>query len=566
MPGWSAKSKHMRRVVLAIPGFNQGRGKRGAWFAWTPKTEDFFRRFYRGWYTVKYEIFEPESEFPLSDGELHHLTQEIISREHAYFSSLYFQEALSGRGKSLRNEGLRGLFLYLMLVLALKFFWIIILLRPQTLVANFINYLHLRIVGRTTKTIASFWQRGEETELAKALNEAKEIYRRLDSDPSRAEPLRKYQYLRDYFKKRRREERKERKAEAYELVEEAYRDVISQLTGDSLLLKIVPKGTGERIINFFHITLRLPYPDNIYAVRNLYQNLSLLSSISQSKVIGRTGRVDGNNLEMFLLRTKAGGGIVIPCPGENVLSLVFQAETFENIQRRNLPLEAVLYVGRDEEKEALLGFNSTNAEKLGSEKMKETGMRIQNALLDTFRQQDSLISYYFRELPSVYGKWMWRDPMYLWYKLVHLGFPWLFVSRGVPGMAIIACTWIFWDSLWNSQRAARWRDYFQNLLEGVDKAYHNMNLRVMVHSGLGEVNAAIRAGGSESYRDVLEKIEEYHFPRKFRDMVLLNSITMETAQLKDFQREANDFTTLPIPTFCYDKTQNKIKSLGEVLE
>jgi hypothetical protein len=93
-----------------------------------------------------------------------------------------------------------------------------------------------------------------------------------------------------------------------------------------------------------------------------------------------------------------------------------------------------------------------------------------------------------------------------------------------------------------------------------------MNLRVMVHSGLGDVNVAIRAGGPESYRDVLEKIEEYHFPRKFRDMVLLNSITMETAQLKDFQREANDFTTLPIPTFCYDETQNRIKSLGEVLE
>lgn len=566
MPSWSVKSKHIRRVVLVVPGFNQGRGKRGAWFAWTQKTEDFFRRFSQSWYTVKYEIFEPESEFPLSDGELQFLTQEISSREQAYSTLLYFQEILGGMGKSLRKEGIRGLFLYLMMILSIKQFWIIILLRPQTLLANFTNYLHLKIVGRTRKIVASFWQRGEDPELIKALNEAKEIYRRLDSDPSRAEPLRKYQHLRDYFKKRRREEKKKEKAEVYELVEEGYRDIISQLTGESLLLKIVPKGTRERIINFFHITEKFPYPDNIFAVRNLYRNLSSPTSISQSKVIGRTERVDGNNLEMFLLRTKEGGGIVIPCPGENILSLVFQAETFENIQRRNLPLEAVLYVGRDEEKEALLGFNPINSKEFHLEKRKETGMRIQNALLDTFRQQDSLISYYLRELPAVYGKRMWRHPFYLWYNLVHLGFPWLFISHGIPAFAIVACTWIFWDSLSASQQRIRWRDYFQNLIEGVDKAYHNMNLRVMVHSGLGEVNATIRAGGAEGYRDVLEKIEEYHFPRKFRDMVLLNSITMESTQLKDFQREANDFTTLPVPTFCYDEAKNKIKSLGEVLE
>jgi len=117
--------------------------------------------------------------------------------------------------------------------------------------------------------------------------------------------------------------------------------------------------------------------------------------------------------------------------------------------------------------------------------------------------------------------------------------------------------------LWNSQDQVRWRNYFDNLLEGIDKAYHNMNLKIMVHSGLGEVNAAIKTTGPASYRDVLEKIEEYHFPRKFRDMVLLNAITQETTQLKDFQKEANDFTTLPIPAFCYEENENQIKSLGK---
>jgi len=565
MPGWSVKSKHIERVVLVLPGFNQGRGKRGAWFAWTEKTEDFFRRFSRGYYTVKYAVFEPKSEYPLSDGELQHLTEEISSRENAYSTLLHFEETLGGMGRSLRNQGIRGLFLYLMMVLSVKQFWIIILLWPQTFLANFINYFRLRIVRRTRKVISSFWQRGKDPALMGALNEAKEIYRSLDLNLSRAEPLRKYQYLRDYFKRRRGEETDPEKARVYELVEEAYRDIIAQLTGESLLLKIVPRGIGERIINFFHITEQFPYPDNIFAVRNLYRSLSLPTSISESKVVGRNEKVEANSLEMFLLHTKSGEGIVIPCPQESALSLIFRAETFESIQRRNLPLEVVLYVGKEEEREALLGFNPLSPKQLSSKRMEDTGMRIQNALLDTFRQEDSLLSYYFRELPSVYRKWRWKHPLYLWNNLVHLGFPWLFISHGIPAFAIVACTWIFWDSLWNSQDGVRWQSYFQNLLEGVDKAYHNVNLRVMVHSGLGDINVTIKEGGSESYRDALERIEEYHFPRKFRDMVLLNSIAIETSQLNDFQREANDFTTLPLPTFCYDETQNKIKPLGEIL-
>ena len=563
MPRWSVKSKHKRRVVLVLPGFNQGRGKRGAWFAWTEKTEDFFRRFSHGWYTLKYDIFSPESEFPLSEGELQHLTEEINSSQQAYTSLLHFQEVMGGMGSSLRKRGIRGLFLYLMMVLSVKQFWIIILLWPQTFLTNFVNYFRWRRVRRTGNIVSSFWQRGEKEELVEVLTEAKELYARLDNDSSRAEPLRKYQYLRDYFKKRRREEKEKEKASSYELLEQAYRDIISQLTGDSLLLKIVPKTMRERIVDFFHVTQQFPYPDNIFAVRNLSRDLSLPTPIPQSEVIGRDTKVEGNNLEMFLLRTKAGEGIVIPCPSENVLSLVFRAETFENVQRKNLPLEVVLYVGREEEKKSLLDPNSVDTGESNTSGMERVGIRLQNALLDTFRQEESLTSYYFRELPAVYGKQRWRHPLYLWGNLVHLGFPWLFISHGIPAFAVVACTWIFWDYLWNSQDQVRWRNYFNNLLEGIDKAYHNMNLRVMVHSGLGEVNAAIKTTGPASYRDILEKIEEYHFPRKFRDMVLLNAITQETTQLKDFQKEANDFTTLPIPAFCYEENENQIKSLGE---
>jgi len=346
--------------------------------------------------------------------------------------------------------------------------WIIILLWPQTFLTNFVNYFRWRRVRRTGNIVSSFWQRGEKEELVEVLTEAKELYARLDNDSSRAEPLRKYQYLRDYFKKRRREEEKKEKTSSYELVEQAYRDIISQLTGDSLLLKIVPKTMRERIVDFFHVTQQYPYPDNIFAVRNLSRDLSLPTPIPQSEVIGRDTKVEGNNLEMFLLRTKAGEGIVIPCPSENVLSLIFRAETFENVQRKNLPLEVVLYVGREEEK-ALLDSNSVDTGGLNTSGMEKVGIRLQNALLDTFRQEESLISYNLRELPAVYSKQRWRHPLYLWGNLVHLGFPWLFISHGIPAFAVVACTWIFWDYLWNSQDQVRWRNYFNNLLEGIDK-------------------------------------------------------------------------------------------------
>ncbi|MBC7188910.1 hypothetical protein H5U35_01675, partial [Candidatus Aerophobetes bacterium] len=172
---------------------------------------------------------------------------------------------------------------------------------------------------------------------------------------------------------------------------------------------------------------------------------------------------------------------------------------------------------------------------------------------------------YLRELPSVYRKLRWTHPLYLWTTLVHLGFPWLFISHGIPAFAIVACTWIFWDYLWACQDGRRWQGYFQNLIEATDKAYHNVYLRVMVHSALGEVNRVIREENAEAYRDVLEKIEEFHFPRKLRDFILLNNIVKETPQLDDFKKEANDFTTLPLPVFCYDSEKDRIKTLREIL-
>lgn len=564
MPTWTLGTEHIRRPVLVIPGFNQGRSKRGAWFAWTEQSLDFFKKFPRkGWNTVEYEIFEPDSDFPLSEAEIKHLAYEIAQEDRGYSKMVDFTETLFG-GKIRRMTGVRGLGLYLMMILATNQWWIIILLRPWMFLTNFVNALRGRLANRAVKkTVHLFVERGKDIYIKKALNEANRVYQELHID----EPLKKYQYLRNLFKRKRKEEMHPEQKRAYELIEEAYRDIISYLLGDSLLIKLVPLNIFQRILQLVHITEQIPLPNNVFAVRNLSKELKIASGNNSHHIVGQR-RVDGNNLEMFLLWRKDKDPVIVPAE-ENFFSRIYSSfireTTFsrtDTVQARNYPLQIDLYVGTEREKEALLGINPIEPEDFNSEIMRNTRIRIQRALLDTFRQNEALLNYYMREVPRAQTKMM-RNlfPQYWWYRWVHIGFPWLFIFHGIPAFAIVAATWLFWDPLWESTCSLGWQDYFNNQIQGTGKQYRNIQLKLEVHSGLGDVNARIRE--KKSYREVMEKIEEYYLPVQLRDMVLLNNITMETSQLKDFQREANNFTTLPLPAGCFDG--KKVSPLGEIL-
>lgn len=555
MPTWTLNSKHIVRPVLVVPGFNQGRSKRGAWFAWIEKSLEFLKRLPKGWKTVEYRVYEPRSASPLSDGEIRHLAYEISSQDREFFTMLDFSEMFGG--KLQRMSGIRGLILYVMVIVSTNQWWMAILLRPWMLLTNFINASRRKKVGSAVQsTVHLFVERGKNPHIIEALTEAYKVYQSLVDD----EPIRKYQHLRDLFKEKRIRESDSEKKEAFALVERAYRDIISQLLGDSFLIKYVPTTILQNALRLIHITSQTPVPGNIFAVRNLSKKLQVLSKVNPSKIVGQH-RLDGNTLEAFTLWTKDSDPVIIPIKGSFFMFHDFSRP--DNIQARNLPLEVILNVGTEKEREALLGIDSLKPNQLKPESMIKTQNRIQAALLDTFRQNEMLLSYYLRESPKARAKMMNNAPHYWWYKWVHVGFPWLWLTRGIPASCIVAGMWLFCDPLWGSKQAVKFNDYFQNQLEGTRKQYQNVQLKIEVHSGLGDVNASIRE--NKSYRDALEKIEEYHLPVPLRDTVLYNNITMETKQLTDFQRPANSFTTLPIPAACFDVSQNKIVTLGEVL-
>ncbi len=532
MPTWTLESLHKKRPVLVVPGFNQGRSKRGSWFAWTEKSLKFFRRFpKKGWKTVGYEVYEPDSDFPLSNGDIRHLAYEISSRDREYFTMLNFSEMFGG--KISRMSGIRGILLYIMVIVSTNQWWMAILLRPYMLMANFINASRRKTVGKAVqRTLHLFVEKGKNPLITEALNEAYKVYQGLVDN----EPLRKYQYLRNYFKSKREKEEDPDRAEAFALVEQAYRGIIEQLLGDSFLIKYFPTTILQKALRMIHITEQTIVPENIFAVRNLSKALHVPSgNVDASRIVGKN-RIDGNNLEIFSLWTKDGDPIMIPTKGNYFL--VHDFSKAESIQSRNLPLEVILYVGTQKEKEALLGT------------LIETQSRIQRALIDTIRQGEALLAYYFKETPKARAKMMDSIPQYWWYKWIHVGFPWLWLTRGLPASCIVAAMWLFCDPLWEQRQGLNFHDYFQNQLEGIRKQYKNVKLIIEVSPGLGDVNYRIRK--EKSYRDVMEMIEEYHLPVPLRDTVLLNNITMETNQLNDFQREANNFTTLPVPDDCYE--------------
>lgn len=557
MPTWTLKSEHVVRWVLVVPGFNQGRSKRGAWFAWTEKSLDFFKRFpKKGWNTVEYQVYEPKSGSPLSSGEIRHLAYEISSRDREYFRMLDFSEMFGGKLE--RMSGIRGLLLYIMAIVSTNQWWMAILLRPWMLLTNFINAARRKKVGRAVqRTLHLFVERGRNLYIREALTEAYRVYQSLTD----SEPLKKYQYLRNYFKEKKELEGDPERVEAFELVEQAYRDIIGQLLGDSFLIKYAPTSMLQKMLRLIHITEQTIVPDNIFAVRNLGKILRVPFKISTPKIIGAS-RLDGNNLELFTLWTKEKDPIIVPTKGN--FFLLYDFGKADSIQARNLPLEVILHVGTEKEREALLGIDSVEPDKVKPELIIKTQNRIQAALLDTLRQGETLLAYYFKESPKARAAMINNIPQYWWYKWVHIGFPWLWLTHGLPASCIVAGMWLFCDPLWEQRNALKFHDYFQNQLQGMEKQYRNVQLKVEVHSGLGDVNASIRQ--NKSYRDALEKIEEYHLPVPVRDMVLFDNITMETAQLNDFKREANNFTTLPIPALCYDVSEKQIKTLGEVLK
>ena len=211
----------------------------------------------------------------------------------------------------------------------------------------------------------------------------------------------------------------------------------------------------------------------------------------------------------------------------------------DNIRRTDRPLEIILHVGTEEERLGLLGASG-----------KKTGLssRIQNASLDTMRQNEAIMSYYMREqLPVLMRSFQVRYPFR---SRLHSLFPWLFITNGIPVASVLAGVWLFVDPYYNTKFLTEYNRYFTRILEGVDWAYHNIIIRVETDPALGHINHRIAGDDDGSaYRQLASEAGRYGLPVSVTDRLILNNLTTETSQLEGFKREANSFTTIPFYFF-----------------
>ncbi len=86
---WFEKVKAVEVDVLVLPGFNEGYSQRGDWFAWIPAWEGFLNKFSSKFqHLIRWNIYEPKTDNPLSDGEIDYLVQRIHREDENYLEQL----------------------------------------------------------------------------------------------------------------------------------------------------------------------------------------------------------------------------------------------------------------------------------------------------------------------------------------------------------------------------------------------------------------------------------------------------------------------------------------------
>ena len=527
--------------VVILPGYNEGLSRRGAWFAHVLETRSLLKKVHPGKkHVLRYLVNEPDSKNPMSDAEIDHLLNEITSALDQYRSSL---ERLEMQYRDIRKRGKLNALIYLLGILTVRWYWWIFLTRGEMSFNNSLNAADYERAQKTTAVISRFWERAESPASRKVLNETCEIYKGLPGAP-----LYKYRELRDYaLKKINTDGTGEDTAAAWLLVARGYRGIIRKLTGKSLLTEMLPKSFGERLIFFFQRSYRVPEPECIFPVRNLNLDLEQPPVHNTGRCIIGRNRVDGNIMEIYALASRSGPPVCIPVK-QAMHTASFLTRT-ENVRRTDSRLEVILHVGSDEERQGLLGTGESCRANEG--RRLELLSRIQNASLDTVRQNEALLSYYMKEqLPVLYRRFQVQYPFR---SRLHGLFPWLFITNGIPIASVLAGVWLFIDPYYTLKFQNEYDRYFSRILEGIDWSYHNLVIRVETDPALGYVNERIRQSrDGEGFRDVAAEIGRYALPVSVMDRVVLNNLTMETRQLDDFKKEANNFTTLPMYFFNAD--------------
>ncbi|MBI9098537.1 MAG: hypothetical protein JEY91_08655 [Spirochaetaceae bacterium] len=530
MTGFGCITEDISNDVLILPGFQEGLSRRGSWFACTVESKEFIKQFHRSKkYILRYEVHEPDSEVPLSEGELFHLVNTITFSFDQYKNLLGRMEM---QYKDIRKRGKLNAFIYILGILTVRWYWWIFLTRGEMSLYNQQNAIKFKKIVKMDNIISRIWTRGVNSDLKKALNETCRFYHSLQGDG-----LEKYREMIKWAK-----DQSERSPE-YVKIEKAYESILTKLTGRSLYTKMLPTNLFQRILFFFNKSLSLPLPENVYAIRNLSACIETGSPRlpSENSSYCENNRVEGNIIELYLLASKKGDPVCIA--DREPLQLAGTLTRSGNMARADRELKIILHTGTDSEKESLLK----------GENRKILQARILNAALDTIRQGESMLCYYMKEILPVYYRQI--RAMYPFRSRLHSLFPWLFITNGIPVASVLAVVWLFIDPYYEGKFMQNYNRYYNRILETLDLSYHNLSIEVKSDFALGQVNQMIRNNKiNRGFRDSMNSINQFALPVSIMDRVLFNNLTMETDQLKDSMREANSFTTIPIKLLGEDKS------------
>ena len=365
-----------------------------------------------------------------------------------------------------------------------------------------------------------------------------EKYSRLEG-----EPLKKYALLRDFAGEKALFFKDSKETGCFwAMAAGGYREIIKKLTSHSYVTALLPTSFYQRILYFFLRTFKVPKPESIFSVRNLSIQINISGpeyqieeDLSTEKEIRGFNTAEGNIFELYLMASKCGDPVCVPL--QEPYDFTTTLARSEIIRDRDLPLEIILHVGTFREMELLTRYRGGAGG--GVHK------RLQNAALDTRRQNEALLGYYYRErISTFYKEYKVRYPFR---SRLHSLFPWLFIINGIPVASLLAGVWLFLDPYYQGKQLRNYNNYYTRMLEGVDWAYHNVSIRIRCNHALGHINRMIRDKTNPCvFREVVKEINECALPVSIMDRALLNNLTTETMQLKDFQREDNNFTTIPL--------------------
>ena len=521
MSRFSCKTEDISNDILILPGFQEGLSKRGSWFACTSKSKKFLKQFHKNKkYILRYVVYEPNSSNPLSDGELFHLVNNITFSFDQYKSLLQRMEM---QYSDIRKRGKLNAFIYVLGILTVRWYWWIFLTRGEMSLNNHQNALKLKKIVKTDNILSRIWKRGQDKSVIEALDHTWQYYKTLNGDG-----LSKYREMIKWA------DEQTSGSTLYIQIKEAYENILQKLTGRSLYTEMLPTSFFQRISFFFNRSLTLPLPDNVYPIRNLSTTIESESKFTaDSEVLHcEDNRVDGNIIELYLLASKEGDPICVA--DKESLELAGTLTRAGNMQKADRELKIILHVGTDREKESLL--NGKNRVLLQA--------RILNAALDTVRQGETMLCYYMKEILPVYYRRV--RVMYPFRSRLHSLFPWLFITNGIPIASVLAVVWLFVDPYYEGKFMQNYTRYYNKILETLDLSYHNLSIEVKSDFALGHVNQLIKKNTMDKgFRDSINYINQFALPVSIMDRALFNNLTMETNQLKDSMKEANNYTTIP---------------------